>query len=421
MNVAEPSIAAETFEPTPAAAAARLAGVSLDRYARTRNFLDGAVTRLSPYITHGFLTLPEVLAAVHARRPLGVREKFVYELAWREFFRHVWRHAGEGIFASLHAGPLPDDAYAAIVPSDVQEARTGVPVVDRAVRQLYDTGWLHNHARMWVASYLVHLRRVHWRAGADWFYGHLLDGDLASNHLSWQWVAGTASAKPYLFDAANVAKYAPPPWHSFGTAVDVSYEALDAVARGAPLPVPRPRAQSGVGPPVLTDAPPADMGFTAPDPALVRGRPVRLVHPWSLREPPSGPSDALTIAVVAADEHRRWPWSAARWRFVGARLTALTPHRWYADGADLRDALDGAGSIQGVADPHLPAALRALPLAAPPRLFRDPERRCVSFSQFWTRVTAGVTSIDALLGDAADPAVSEAIAGGLSRAEPELK
>ena len=184
-----------SFEPTLAAAHARLAAVQTEAYARSRNFLDGAVTRLSPYITHGLLTLPEVLRAVHARRPLEVGHKFVYELAWREYFAHVWRHEGERIFTSLHAGPLPDDAYERALPIDIRQARTGVPVIDQAVRELYATGWLHNHARMWLASYVVHVRRVHWRAGADWLYGHLLDGDLASNHLSWQWVAGTGSRK----------------------------------------------------------------------------------------------------------------------------------------------------------------------------------------------------------------------------------
>jgi len=396
-----PPLTAEPFEPTRAAALDRLAVVNLDQYARARNFLDGPVTRLSPYVTHGFLTLPEVLRAVHARRPLGVRDKFVYELAWREYFRHVWHCEGEGIFESLHAGPLPDHAYARVVPADVCEARTGVPVVDTAVCQLYDTGWLHNHARMWIASYMVHLRRVHWRVGADWLYGHLLDGDLSSNHLSWQWVAGTASAKPYLFNAANVAKYAPPAWHSFGTAVDASYEALDVVAHGGAVPVDPPRSQGRVCRPLVLGAPPADLGFTAPDPALVRGRAVRLVHPWSLGAPPSElPADALTIAVVAADDHRRWPWSERRWRFVGARMAAFTPHRWCADAAKLRAGLDGAASIHGVADPHLSTAFRDFPLAAASGLFRNPEQRCDSFSQFWVRVTEGVTSIDALLRDA---------------------
>ena len=104
----------------------------------------------------------------------------------------------------------------------------GIPVIDRAVAELYACGYLHNHVRMWLASYVVHLRKVHWRAGADWLYAHLLDGDLASNHLSWQWIAGTASHKPYLFNADNVARFAPGRWHSPGTAIDRSYEALDA-------------------------------------------------------------------------------------------------------------------------------------------------------------------------------------------------
>jgi deoxyribodipyrimidine photo-lyase len=81
---------------------------------------------------------------------------------------------------------------------------------------------------MWLASYVVHVRKVHWRCGADWLYGHLLDGDLASNHLSWQWVAGTGSSKPYLFNADNVARYASAPWHSPHTVLDTSYEALAA-------------------------------------------------------------------------------------------------------------------------------------------------------------------------------------------------
>ena len=200
-------------------------------YARTRNHLDGAVTGLSPYITHGLLTLPEVLAGVLERGPLEVQHKLVFELGWREFFRHAWGHLGEGILRSLHTGPRPDDAYARELPADIRQARTGVPVIDEAVRTLYATGTLHNHARMWLASYVVHVRQVHWRAGADWLVAHLLDGDLASNHLSWQWVAGTGSHKPYLFNAENVARYAPAHWHSPGTVVDQSYEALERLAR----------------------------------------------------------------------------------------------------------------------------------------------------------------------------------------------
>ena len=73
--------------------------------------------------------------------------------------------------------------------------------------QLVSTGWLHNHARMWMAAWIVHWRRVHWKAGADWFLEHLLDGDPASNHLSWQWVASTFSHKPYFFNRGNLERY----------------------------------------------------------------------------------------------------------------------------------------------------------------------------------------------------------------------
>ncbi len=292
----------DTFAPTMEAARTRIAAVRPDAYGRTRNSLDGAVSTLSPYITHGFVTLPDVLAGVAARHELHPRHTFVYELGWREYFRHVWQHRGDGILQSLHEGPLPDHAYAAELPADIREGRTGVPVVDAAVRTLYASGMLHNHARMWLASYVVHVRKVHWRAAADWLYSHLLDGDLASNHLSWQWVAGTGSNKPYLFNADNVPRYAPTPWHSPGSAIDTSYEQLDRMARqpdapGRPEQLERdPSAQ--LIEPIVTAEPLDELGHTAPDAAAVAGRDVWLVHPWSLGELPAAlPSDTLVIGT----------------------------------------------------------------------------------------------------------------------------
>ena len=240
-----------TFEPTLAAALARIAAVRPADYARSRNAIDGAVTGLSPYITHGFVTLPEVLAGVAAQHRLDIQHKFVFELGWRAYFRHVWQHLGSGILQSLHEGLLPKSAYATALPADIRQARTGIPAIDTAVRTLYATGYLHNHARMWLASYVVHIRKVHWRTGADWMIAHLLDGDLASNHLSWQWVAGTGSTKPYLFNAENVAKYAPPDWHSPGSVIDTSYAALDAIAR-SPRALAEPSETEGVDEPAVS-------------------------------------------------------------------------------------------------------------------------------------------------------------------------
>lgn len=132
----------DLFAPTLAAAHARIAAVRPADYARSRNALDGAVTRLSPYIAHGFVTLPEVLAGVADKHRLDVQHKFVFELGWREFFQHVWQQQGAGILRSIHGGPLPESAYARELPADIREARTGVPVIDQAVRTLYATSSL---------------------------------------------------------------------------------------------------------------------------------------------------------------------------------------------------------------------------------------------------------------------------------------
>jgi deoxyribodipyrimidine photo-lyase len=389
---------ADAVAPTRAAALARIAAVHPADYARTRNAIDGAVSGLSPSLTHGIVSLPEVLAGVLVRQPLHVQHKFVYELGWRAYFRHVWAQRGDGIFQSLHAGPLPDDAYAPDVPVDVRRAATGVPAIDQAVRTLYASGTLHNHARMWLASYLVHLRKVHWRAGADWLYGHLLDGDLASNHLSWQWVAGTGSNKPYLFNAENVARYAPPAWHSPGTVVDATYEALDLFARDAGAVAPA-GAGTPTDEPALLQAPPTDLDLLPPDPAAVAGRDVWLVHPWALGEPPADlPADAVVLGVCVADAHRAWPWTASRWRFVGTRMAALAPLRWWGDAASIAAALASARQVRSLADPHIDRWLAGhVALAPPPALFPVVDRRCDSFSQWWTRATRGLKDAAELL------------------------
>jgi deoxyribodipyrimidine photo-lyase len=397
----------ETVLPTLAAAQARIAAVRPAAYARTRNALDGAVSGLSPYITHGVVTLADVLAGVAARHTLDVQHKFVFELGWRAYFRHVWQHRGEAILRSLHEGPLPDDAYARELPADIRQGCTGVPVVDEAVHALYATGTLHNHARMWLASYVVHVRKVFWRAGADWLYGHLLDGDLASNHLSWQWVAGTGSRKPYLFNAENVARYAPAPWHSPGSVIDTSYEALDRLARQpARQPVPQlqsdhdapPGSSPHLEPPLCTE-PPDDLGLTAPDAAAVTGRDVWLVHPWSLGALPAGlAADTLVIGVFVSDFHRAWPWSERRWHFVGSRMAELASVRWHADAAAVGAALKGARSVRSIDEPHLaPWLARWAVCEAAPALFPSVDRRCDSFSSWWAQASRGLNSAEDLL------------------------
>jgi deoxyribodipyrimidine photo-lyase len=389
---------AESFPPSLAAAHARIAAFRPAAYARTRNAIDGAVSGLSPYITHGLVSLKEVLAGVAERHGLAVQHKFVYELGWRDYFRHVWRERGDGILHSLHEGPMPDGAYGTELPDDIRQGCTGVPAIDQAVRALYTSGMLHNHARMWLASYVVHVRKVHWRCGADWLYGHLLDGDLASNHLSWQWVAGTGSHKPYLFNADNVARYASASWHSPGSVIDASYESLERLAR-QPAEVPTGAArQPSASEPPLHGEPPRDLGSVTVDPALVHDREVWLVHPWNLGALPALPSGTLVLGVFVGEFHRAWPWSEKRWRFVGARMAELAAHRWHGDAAVIGAALAGARRVRSVGEPHLASWLaRWAECVAAPSLFPPVAGRCDSFSRWWLRASRGLTSAADLL------------------------
>ena len=359
--------------PDRAAALARLAAVDASAYARSRNHLDGAVTGLSPYLAHGVLSVPECLAALG----LPAQHKLTQELGWREYFRHVWDHVGDGILDSLHAGPLPEQAYSSELPADIRRGATGVPVVDQAVRTLYSCGTLHNHARMWLASYVVHGRKVHWRAGADWLHAHLLDGDLASNHLGWQWVAGTGSHKPYLFDAANVARFAPRDWHSAGSAIDLDREAWDLLAR-EPRALPAGRG-AGVDEPHTLHRP-----RTGASPLPLPGADVWLAHPWALGEPPPG---ATVVAVVIAEAHAERPWSERRWDWVTARMAQLSPVLWVGPAAEVTAALATASRVRTVANPHVDRWLPAFAQVQPePRHFPPVSPLCRSFSRWWSRL-----------------------------------
>lgn len=196
------------------AAEQRLAAVNPARYGRSRNFLDGAVTRLSPYIRHGVLSLAEVRDVVFQKLRAGggreAGEKLINELGWRDFWQRVWRRLGDAIWDNqepLKTGHSPA-SYTNELPTDIATSSTGLACMDAFAHELVSTGWLHNHARMWMAAYVVHWRRVRWQAGARWFLQHLLDGDPASNNLSWQWVASSFSHKPYVFNRANLERYA---------------------------------------------------------------------------------------------------------------------------------------------------------------------------------------------------------------------
>lgn len=214
----------------------RLDAIEPQRYAATRGYLHGAVTRLSPYIRYGVLSLAEVrdAALTRVRRPDVVR-KLISELGWRDYWQRLYAQLGDGVWRDREpykTGYSADD-YADDLPDDLRDGTTGMACMDAFSRDLRTVGYLHNHARMWLASYLVHWRRVKWQAGARWFLEHLLDGDPASNNLSWQWVASTFSVKPYIFNRDNLERYTDAvycngcPLAGGGCPLDASYERLE--------------------------------------------------------------------------------------------------------------------------------------------------------------------------------------------------
>jgi deoxyribodipyrimidine photo-lyase len=208
-----PSAAARSDAVSPiiggrAAGLERLARIRPASYARTRNHLDGDVTGLSPYIRHGLLGLTEVRDAALARAARPACEKLLSELAWRDYYRRAFARLGTRIWDDLepYKTGRAASAYADDLPGDLASGATGLACMDAFAAELHSTGYLHNHARMWLASYVVHHRRVRWQAGARWFLAHLLDGDPASNNLSWQWIASTFSHRPYLFNRENLER-----------------------------------------------------------------------------------------------------------------------------------------------------------------------------------------------------------------------
>lgn len=132
-------------------------------------------------------------------------EGLVQQLAWRDYFQNVWKVEKDGIFSDLKQPQ--ENVESNGIPTTILKGETGIQILDEAVKTLYETGYLHNHLRMYLASVCCNIAHCHWSEPAKWLYSNLLDGDLASNHLSWQWVAGSFSKKKYFANQDNLNKY----------------------------------------------------------------------------------------------------------------------------------------------------------------------------------------------------------------------
>lgn len=402
------------FTPTRARGLDRLAQFlpSAGRhYAETRNADDGPgaggrgnVSQLSPWLHAGLLGEAEVLAAVLAKHSPRAAEKFIAEVFWRIYFKGyleqraaVWADYCTGRDAALAA--VEANRGLATAYSEAVEGRTGIEAFDVWARELVDTGYLHNHARMWFASIWIFTLKLDWRLGADFFLRHLMDGDAASNTLSWRWVAGLHTrGKHYLARPDNIARYTAGrpggPLAADGLAGDA-----------APLDEPQDYARR------LPDLPPPVGAADLAQPFAL------LLHDEAAHHAPLALPDAPALVIGASRPEARSPGEIGRpaLHFTqGAMASGLAeasaafgcPAVEWREGEPLEALLEQAG-IARIAVPYLPAgwtrdalAPGLAPLAAEGRvvtLLGDLDRAT------WPHAKAGffgvAKQIDALLGE----------------------
>lgn len=363
-------------------------------YASNRNTDPGpgrpaGVSRLSPAVRYRLVTEQDLVAEVLGRHSFSSAGKFIQEVCWRTYWKGwlelrpmVWRRFLAERDAARDAMAGSADLAAA------EEGRTGIDCFDAWARELAETGYLHNHARMWFASIWIFTLRLPWTLGADFFLRHLLDADAASNTLSWRWVAGLQTAgKTYLARADNIARY--------------------TEGRFAP----RGLAQAAVP---LTEPPVGSAGTLAPLAAPDSAAPsLLLVHHEDLNPEALFPADAPVAHVLAvSDPALLWGDAARRYAAEATADAATRAGGHFGCGATLPGTLDAetivaaaqAAGARQVLTPFAPVgpvadALAALePALAAEGIALRPVRRRWD-TGLWPHARRGFFAFDAEIED----------------------
>ena len=328
-------------------------------YANTRNFDDGAptsgarsnVSQLSPWLHSGLITETEVVETVLGSHSPDAAEKYIAEVFWRVYFKGyleqrptIWTAYKEGRDAALLA--KGDNAGFAKAYNEATEGRTGIAAFDHWARELVETGYLHNHARMWFASIWIFTLRLDWQLGADFFLRHLIDGDAASNTLSWRWIGGLhTKGKTYLARADNIARYTA---NQPGGALDA--QGLAQVA------VPLEEAQEHQRRPLGLTSQPASAEFDEPYALMLHDEAASHVS-LTLARPP-----ALVIAAARPDARSSGSTGELARGFAAgavsgsaaeaAKAYGCGPVHW-TEGTALSNIMNEAG-LTRIAVPYLP-------------------------------------------------------------------
>ena len=317
----------------------------------------GAVSRLSPYLRHRLITEHEVVAHVLARHNLDAAEKFIQEVLWRTYWKG-WLDMRPSVWRSFldERDRQRDVFHDERAIADAQSGHTGIEGFDDWARELVETGYLHNHARMWFASIWIFTLRLPWTLGADFFLRHLLDADAASNTLSWRWVAGLQTVgKTYLATSDNIARYTNGRFAPVGLA-------REAIA--------------------LTEAPIEPARDLGEAPRHDRAQPSLLLVTPEDMHPESAFDSACEFhsVVVAADPSLQWGDGARSFVAAAAAETALRAAAHYGRPATMIGRLDAealiaaanAAGVRRIVTPFAPVGPVADQLARlAPLLARD--------------------------------------------------
>jgi deoxyribodipyrimidine photo-lyase len=191
-------------------------------YGKTRNYQNGGVSKLSPYLSRGVISTRQVYERLRQRGfSLDQMEAFVMELCWRDHSQRIWQHHNPQFEVRSEQYGIHNKQH---LPVEILNANTGIKPIDDALLELKTTGYMHNHLRMYLAALVCNHYGAYWRTTAKWLFSQLCDADGASNHLSWQWVCGANAPKVYYANQENINKYTGSTQQ--GTFLDTSYEKL---------------------------------------------------------------------------------------------------------------------------------------------------------------------------------------------------
>lgn len=340
--------------------------MSPTRFSALRSLLRLGRTRISPllyrppertdlihaFLAHGVLNTREALAIWNDRRGLTLNDHLGQSLLHFEYLQHVWRHRGNGLFSqtSKQGSRI---RYQSCLPADIRTAATGIPPIDNAIRELYRTGRISARQQGWIASYAVHMRKVDWRVGAHWMYGHLLTGTLPGVYLEWQRIAGTPGQSPVVYGSEDMLADDNP---ATATQLDQPKDTLQRLAESPNMIAPEALRPLPQREPRLYQHPMAAWCALPTTLPPLNDQLVQLVHPWSLGASQHG---AIRIAIIHLPFHLRYPWSETRWRFVLQGMERRCNALWIGDLAHCRQWLEEARCVSCIPTLH-PAYLEAL-------------------------------------------------------------